>query len=103
MKLSICLVSALLVASLTSCGPNISDPPFYPTDGGTTSDGGTTCVPVEFSCYDGQDNDCDGVLDCADPDCAKDQVSKARCEDAIQCDLTDTMAKNEPPSHAQTA
>lgn len=31
----------------------------------------TTCTAVtETSCTDGIDNDCDGLIDCADPDCA---------------------------------
>lgn len=32
-------------------------------------DGGVT-EPVEVSCSDGRDNDCDGLSDCADPSCA---------------------------------
>jgi len=29
----------------------------------------TTCTPVTEVCNDGIDNDCDGLIDCADPDC----------------------------------
>jgi hypothetical protein len=30
----------------------------------------TVCVPVPEVCGDGLDDDCDGLIDCADPDCA---------------------------------
>jgi hypothetical protein len=31
---------------------------------------GCRCIPVPEVCNDGADNDCDGLTDCADPDCA---------------------------------
>jgi hypothetical protein len=31
---------------------------------------GTTCTPVTEVCNDGIDNDCDGLTDCADPNCS---------------------------------
>jgi len=39
---------------------------------------GCTCTPTEpgteLTCNDGQDNDCDGLIDCADSDCSADPV-----------------------------
>jgi len=32
--------------------------------------GCTPCTPTAETCSDGADNDCDGLVDCADPDCA---------------------------------
>ncbi len=45
-----------------------------PSVGGcnTTADASSGCTPdaaTEISCDDGRDNDCDGTLDCEDPDC----------------------------------
>lgn len=45
-----------------------------PDSGETTSDGGApdggdTCVPSTETCTGGGDEDCDGLVDCADPDC----------------------------------
>jgi hypothetical protein len=43
-----------------------------PQDGGS-EDAGPVCTPSaprEQSCADGSDDDCDGLIDCADPDCA---------------------------------
>lgn len=64
------LVSALSIAFLASCGP-------ITQDGGDSSDAnsgdGEACVPTqtaETSCFDTLDNDCDGVADCGDRDCA---------------------------------
>lgn len=67
----------------------------------TTLDDGTTCGPgsaqcaggacvcaaggVEDDCSDGVDGDCDGKLDCEDPDCA-DQA----CNDGKDCTAADT-------------
>jgi len=35
-----------------------------------SADPGCTAPPVEQACFDGLDNDGDGLVDCADPDCA---------------------------------
>lgn len=35
------------------------------------TDGGPVCPTVELSCDDGEDEDCDGLVDCADPDCTE--------------------------------
>ena len=50
--------------------------------------GGGGCTPTEdpeTSCGDGNDNDCDGNIDCADPDCASDAncqtCQEKTCED----------------------
>ncbi len=45
-----------------------------PVDGGApdagVEDAGPSCAPSETDCADGVDEDCDGVVDCADPDCS---------------------------------
>lgn len=43
------------------------------------------CASNELSCTDGTDDDCDGLIDCADPDC-----EALRCEDGNLCTLQDT-------------
>jgi subtilisin-like proprotein convertase family protein len=65
----ICLLSVVL---LVACGPgNRQRPPGGGDD--TTVDSGP-CVPVAegdvATCGDGIDNDCDGLTDCADPNCS---------------------------------
>jgi hypothetical protein len=37
-------------------------------------DGCTPTEPTEVTCDDGIDNDCDGAIDCVDPDCAADPI-----------------------------
>ncbi len=39
-------------------------------DGGTCATGCTASEPTETRCANGTDDDCDGVSDCADPDCS---------------------------------
>jgi len=54
------LLSSLILIS--ACGPSALP---MEVDAGV-------CVPVgtvEFSCFDGRDDDCDHAVDCADPDC----------------------------------
>jgi len=53
------------------------------------SDTPPVCAPSEFgpSCADGLDDDCDGLLDCADPDCAGAIAeSGAACHDGVDND-----------------
>lgn len=40
-----------------------------PTDAGPLPDSGIDGGPIELDCLDGADNDGDGLIDCADPDC----------------------------------
>jgi len=51
-----------------------------------------TCTPVTEICNDAVDNDCDGLVDCADPDCASSSFctptcrpSGAACTSGSQC------------------
>ena len=47
---------------------------FCPTDADCTGGGG--CKPRKERCNDGKDNDCDGLIDCADPNCSKARACK---------------------------
>ena len=38
--------------------------------------GGGGCKPTHEKCTDGKDNDCDGLIDCADPNCSKNRACK---------------------------
>ncbi|RJP36644.1 MAG: hypothetical protein C4547_07045 [Phycisphaerales bacterium] len=42
------------------------------------------CTPVTEICDDGQDNDCDGAVDCADPDCGGDPA--CACDNDNVCE-----------------
>ncbi len=68
-------------------------PDATPGDGGAPiqpADAGPTCTPSaahEVNCGDGIDDDCDGLIDCADPDCAN-IVCRAAvndCDEAEKC------------------
>ncbi len=52
--------------------------------------GCVVCDPSETSCTDGVDNDCDGLTDCADTDCAGDPAccdpSETSCTDGVDND-----------------
>ncbi len=70
---------ALAVVSfvLVACGPSVQgdgNGNGSGADGGTGNiDGGGTgeCAAFENNCGDGRDNDCDGFIDCGDPDCGE--------------------------------
>ena len=53
-----------------------------------------SCLPDERFCGDAQDNDCDGLYDCADSDCAADSVCVAGglCPGAIEITCSDIVA-----------
>jgi hypothetical protein len=53
------------------------------TDAGVP-DTGPACPPTETACQDGLDDDCDGLADCADPDCLG-----ASCDDGFYCTTDD--------------
>lgn len=44
------------------------------------TDAGPVCEPMETSCTNGMDEDCDGLTDCADPDCLD-----VGCDDGSAC------------------
>lgn len=61
------------------------------TSGNNSAGAFTSAIPVGVSlevCSDGQDNDTDGRIDCADPDCATDMlcVSEEMCTNGIDDD-----------------
>ncbi len=72
---------------LTDCQDTATCPAGTTCDAGGKTCGGGTCsvctgkggAPevAEVSCGDGFDNDCDGLVDCADPDCAGDICNSA--------------------------
>lgn len=53
-----------------------------PRPGG--DDAGVSCAAVESSCSDGEDDDCDGAIDCADSDCLG-----TPCDDGSVCTEAD--------------
>jgi hypothetical protein len=65
---------------------------------GTILERGRPCALSETSCGDGADDDCDGMIDCADPDCATDATCTAgglcagaatiHCGDVVPTDVT---------------
>ncbi len=56
------------------------------TDGGTTGEGDDTGVTVPAEdCYDGEDNDGDGMLDCEDGDCV--DTCMEDCQDKFDNDV----------------
>ncbi len=70
------ILLALPLVALVACGPstrngNGDDTTIDSGSGGGSSDsGGGPCTPSAEVCNDGLDNDCDGLPDCADPDCS---------------------------------
>jgi|GEM_PF-1832722 len=60
----------------TSCGYYGLETCCYQGPGDPDCQGEPECE-VESDCYDGEDNDCDGLVDCCDPDCENDMVGVA--------------------------
>jgi hypothetical protein len=65
------------------CAPLVCDPSrgCVPAPG---SDAGPACPATETVCVDGIDDDCDAMIDCADPDCANEA-----CDDGSACTEND--------------
>jgi hypothetical protein len=65
---------------------------FFVGDNGSIQRLIRTCTNTEVHCGDGWDNDCDGLVDCADPDCTGDPFCTAGglCQPAIDiaCNTT---------------
>jgi Putative metal-binding motif len=59
------------------------------------TDGGTPQT-TEISCADNVDNDCDGLVDCADPNCAASCTTPENCKDGIDND-GDTLRDCDDP------
>ncbi len=80
MRHSITVAFGLLSLVLVACGPSVSGQQDYNADANGNNnpnvDGGgnNNCTPTESAetnCWDGVDNDCDGIYDCSDTDCAE--------------------------------
>lgn len=72
MRSSILSFALVASATLVACGPNARSRPGG--DDGTNDSGNGNCT-IEpegdpTTCSDGRDNDCDGLVDCADPNCS---------------------------------
>ena len=63
-------------------------------DAGPGGDGGG-CVARGTACAGGIDEDCDGAIDCADPDCAG-----AACDDGVFCNGSDTCGGGGCTAHS---
>jgi glucose/arabinose dehydrogenase len=68
-----------------------------------TCKGDAACTVTEnpeVSCSDGQDNDCDGLVDLADPDCQgpciPDEASELTCDDGIDNDCDGLIDTDDP-------
>jgi hypothetical protein len=92
-------------AKLCYRGVCMAPPEDAGSDDGGSDDAGPACTSTsakEPNCGDGADDDCDGLSDCADPDCAdrvcvhttgecsySPKASGASCNDANDCTLGD--------------
>ena len=74
------LCSDGLVCDVDGCVP---DPTMMMMDAGP-SDSGPPCSESETFCSDGEDDDCDGLIDCRDPDCEAEA-----CDDGDNCTTDD--------------
>jgi hypothetical protein len=54
---------------VTDTAPPTIDSPPVPTDTGADVARDAACATLEIDCLDGIDNDCNGLVDCADPAC----------------------------------
>ena len=61
-----------------SCGDGICDP--SESSCSCSLDCGAPPSTELLMCSDGEDNDCDGLIDCSDPDCSGDPVCAITCE-----------------------
>jgi len=92
MRSSISVAAVLVSFVLVACSPTVSDQQQNFADSGANAGvdanntGCTTTEAQESSCFDGVDNDCDGIFDCSDPDCADtcaNQADAGTCGEAV--------------------
>ena len=76
----LCHVNAGGGGSLTSQGDGYlasgTNACFFCPNDADCGGGSGGCKPTREKCGDGKDNDCDGAIDCADSNCAKNRLCK---------------------------
>ena len=73
-------VGAVLNCGVDAGTPDAGTPDAKPApDAAPPSPDAYVCVPHAEICNNGKDEDCDGLVDCKDPDCASDPACKPAC------------------------
>jgi subtilisin-like proprotein convertase family protein len=91
-------LTALAALTLAACGPTSG----ADDDGGGDDDGGPGCDdPVGEECSGSRDEDCDGLIDCDDPDCA-DVGGCANCGELQQLEASLALPDGEGNSYVSS-